>query len=208
VKTQKKKLDLRQEAFKRMEQMHPHQILLYVSMIGSGVIFLFMIVAFTVSMPAKLDFLKIEFPKSFILSTLVLLSSSFTVARVYPAYLKDDIDEIKKWLGITFLLGLLFSVLQFTGWQELQAKNILFNGERSGAYLYVISGMHVIHMAGVLVFALYLLMEAHRVSKDVVKHLMYSTNPYQKIKFRMLNDFWHFVDVLWLLLFIYFLFTF
>jgi len=199
---------LRQEAFKKMEQMHPHQILLYVSMIGSAVIFLFMIVAFTVSMPGQLDFLKIEFPKSFILSTLVLLSSSFTVAKVYPAYLKDDLDEIKKWLGITFLLGLLFSALQFTGWQELQAKNILFNGERSGAYLYVISGMHVIHMAGVLVFALYLLMEAHKVSKDVVKHLMYSTNPYQRIKFRMLNDFWHFVDVLWLLLFIYFLFTF
>lgn len=202
------KLNLRKEAFKRMEQMHPHQILLYVSMIGSGVIFLFMIVAFTASRPEQMDFLKIEFPKSFIISTLVLLSSSFTVARVYPAFLNDNIEEIKKWLGITFLLGLLFSVLQFTGWQELQAKNILFNGQRSGAYLYVISGMHVIHMAGVLIFALYLLMEAHNISKDAVKHLMYATNPYQKVKFKMLNDFWHFVDVLWIVLFIYFLFSF
>lgn len=204
----KRKLDLRKEAFKKMEQMHPHQILLYVSMIGSGVIFLFMIVAFTVSKPEQLDFLKIEFPKSFIISTLVILSSSFTVAKVYPAYLNDDIEEIKKWLGITFLLGVLFSVLQFTGWEELQAKNILFNGERSGAYLYVISGMHVLHMVGVIVFALYLLMEAHNVSKDAVRHLMYATNPYQKIKFKMLNDFWHFVDVLWLVLFVYFLFSF
>ena len=208
MKTEKKKLDLRKEAFKRMEEMHPHQILLYVSMIGSGVIFLFMIVAFTVSRPDQLDFLKIEFPKSFIISTLVLLSSSFTVAKVYPAFLNDDIEEIKKWLGVTFLLGLLFSVLQFTGWQELQAKNILFNGERSGAYLYVVSGMHVLHMVGVICFALYLLMEAHHVSKDGVKRLMYATNPYQKIKFRMLNDFWHFVDVLWIVLFIYFLFSF
>ena len=206
--TTKRKLDLRKEAFKRMEQMHPHQVLLYVSMIGSGVIFLFMIVAFTVSKPDQLDFLKIEFPKSFIISTLVILSSSFTVAKVYPAYLNDDIEEIKKWLGITFLLGLLFAVLQFTGWEELQAKNILFNGERSGAYLYVISGMHVLHMVGVIIFSLYLLMEAHNVSKDAVRHLMYATNPYQKIKFRILNDFWHFVDVLWLVLFVYFLFSF
>ena len=208
MSTKKKNIDLRKEAFKRMEQMHPHQILLYVSMIGSGVIFLFMIVAFTVSRPMQMDFLKLEFPKSFIISTLVLLSSSFTVAKVYPAYQQDDLDEIKKWLGITFLLGILFSVLQFTGWQELQAKNILFNGEKSGAYLYVISGMHVLHMAGVLSFALYLLMEAHNVSKDAVKHLMYATNPYQKIKFKMLNDFWHFVDVLWIVLFVYFLFSF
>ena len=191
-----------------MEQMHPHQILLYVSMVGSGVIFLFMIVAFTVSKPNTLEFLKIEFPKSFILSTLVILSSSFTVARVYPAFLADDIDEIKKWLGLTFLLGMLFSVLQFTGWQELQAKNILFNGERSGAYLYVVSGMHVLHMLGVLIYSLYLLLEAHQISKDAVRHLMYATNPYQKIKFKMLNDFWHFVDVLWLVLFVYFLFSF
>lgn len=208
MSTQKKPLDLRREAFKRMEQMHPHQILIYVSMIGSAVIFLFMIVAFTVSKPNQLDFLKIEFPKSFFISTLIILSSSFTVARVIPAYEKDDIEEIKKWLGITFLLGILFSVLQFTGWQELQAKNILFNGERTGAYLYVISGMHVLHMAGVIAFALYLLLEAHKVSKDVVKHLMYATNPYQRIKFKMLNDFWHFVDVLWIILFIYFLFSF
>jgi len=206
--TQKEKLDLRKEAFKRMEEMHPHQILLYVSMIGSGVIFLFMIVAFTVSRPEQLDFFKIEFPKSFIISTLIILSSSFTVAKVYPAYLADDLEEVKKWLGITFLLGLLFAVLQFTGWQELQAKNILFNGERSGAYLYVVSGMHVLHMVGVIAFALYLLLEAHKVSKDAVQHLIYATNPYQKIKFKMLNDFWHFVDVLWIVLFIYFLFSF
>ena len=177
-------------------------------MIGSAVIFLFMIVAFTVSKPAQLDFLKIEFPKSFVISTLIILSSSFTVAKVYPAYVKDDLEEVKKWLGITFLLGVLFAVLQFTGWQELQAKNILFNGERSGAYLYVISGMHVLHMVGVIAFALYLLLQANKVSQDAVKHLIYATNPYQKIKFKLLNDFWHFVDVLWILLFIYLLFSF
>lgn len=206
--TKIKLVDLRKEALKRMEQMHPHQILLYVSMIGSGVIFLFMIVAFSASRPLQMDFLKIEFPKSFIFSTLVLLSSGFTLARVYPAYINDQIDELKKWLGITFLLGVLFAVLQFTGWQELQSKDILFSGERSGAYLYVISGMHVIHMIGVLVFCLYLLMEAHGISKDAVKQLMYATNPYQKVKFKILTDFWYFVDALWLVLFVYFLFSF
>lgn len=201
-------LDLRKEAFKRMEQMHPHQILLYVSMVGSAVIFLFMIVAFTASRPLQTEFLKIEFPKSFIISTLVLLISSFTVSRIYPAFVKDNIDELKKWLGITFLLGVLFAVLQLTGWQELQAKEILFNGQRSGAYLYVISGLHVIHMLVLICFGLHLLMECHKVSKDGVKHLMYATNPYQKVKFRMFNDFWHFADVLWIVLFLYFLFSF
>ena len=63
-------------------------------------------------------------------------------------------------------------------------------------------------MLGVMVFLLYLLMECHKASKDVVKQLVYSTSPYQKIKFKILTDFWHFVDILWVVLFLYFLFTF
>lgn len=188
--------------------MHPHEVLVYVSMVGSTVIFFFTILAFTVSKPAEADFFRFEFPKSFIVSTVVLLVSNYTVTKVLPHYLNDDLDGIKKWLGITFLLGLVFACFQITGWKELQAHNILFTGERSGAYLYVISGLHVIHMAGVLGFLLYLLLESHSVSKDVVKHLMYSTSPYQKVKFKILSNCWHFVDAVWVAIFFYFLFSF
>ncbi len=188
--------------------MHQHELLVYVSMIGSAVIFLFTIIAFAASKPLTADFFNFEFPKSFIISTFVLLLSSYTVTRILPAYANDNLEELKKWLGITFLLGLLFSCFQISGWKELQAHNILFTGERSGAYLYVISGLHVIHMAGVMLFVLYLLLEAHRTSLDVVKHLVYSTNPYQKVKFRLLANSWHFVDAVWIVIFFYFLFSF
>lgn len=205
---QKVRFDLRQEAYRKMEQLHPHQLLLYVSMIGSAIIFLFMIVAFAVSRPEAADFVKIQFPKSFVISTLILLLSSFSISKVVPAFEKDDVEELKKWMGITFLLGLLFAVSQVTGWKELQRSSIYFTGARSGAYLYVISGLHVLHMAGVMVFLLMSLMHCHKASKDVVKQLVYSTTPYEKIKLKMLTDFWHFADVLWVVLFLYFLFTF
>jgi len=208
MRREKERLNLRKEAFKKMEQMHPHEVLVYVSMVGSTVIFFFTILAFTVSKPLDADFFRFEFPKSFIVSTVVLLVSNYTVTKVLPHYLNDDLDGLKKWLGITFLLGLVFACFQISGWKELQAHNILFTGERSGAYLYVISGLHVIHMAGVMGFLLYLLLESHRVSKDVVKHLMYSTNPYQKVKFRILSNCWHFVDAVWVAIFFYFLFSF
>lgn len=205
---QKEKFDLRREAYKKMEEMHPHLLMLYVAMIGSAIIFLFMIVAFAVSRPEAADFIKLRFPKSFVVSTMVLLLSSFSVSKVIPAYEKDDMDELKKWMGITFLLGLLFAASQITGWKELQENSIYFSGEKSGAYLYVISGLHVLHMAGVMIALLYMLMRCHKVSKDVVKRLVYSTTPYEKIRLKMLTDFWHFVDVLWAVLFLYFLFTF
>ena len=208
MKKEKERLNLRKEAFKKMEQMHPHEVLVYVSMVGSAVIFLFTIVAFTISKPPQAEFFKFEFPKSFIISTFILLISSFTVTRVIPEFEKDNLEGVKKWLGITFLLGLVFSCLQFTGWKELGAYNILFTGERSGAYLYVISGLHVIHMVGIMGYLLYLLLEANKTSNDVVKHLVYSTNPYQKVKFKLLSSCWHFVDAVWIVIFFYFLFSF
>ncbi|WP_420384696.1 cytochrome c oxidase subunit 3 [Roseivirga sp.] len=208
MKKEKEGLNLRKEAFRKMEQMHPHEVLVYISMIGSAVIFFFTILAFTVSKPVEVDFFKFEFPKSFIVSTVVLLVSNYSVTKIMPHYLSDDIEGLKKWMGITFLLGLIFACFQIIGWKELQAHNILFTGERSGAYLYVISGLHVIHMAGVMGFLLYLLLESHKVSKDVVKHLLYSTSPYQKVKFKILSNCWHFVDAVWVAIFFYFLFSF
>lgn len=191
-----------------MEQMHPHEIILFVAMIGSGILFFFLLVAFAVSMPTEVNFIRMEFPKSFIVSTFVMLLSSFSVAKVLPLYNADNQEELKKWLGITFLLGLAFSTLQFLGWRELQSHQILFSGERSGAYLYVLSGLHVAHVAGILFYLLHLLMQCHKTSKDAVKELLYATNPYQKVRFKLLTSAWHFVDVVWVVIFFYFLFSF
>lgn len=208
MKKVKQKQGLRKEAFKRLEEMHPHEVLIYVSMIGSGVIFFFTIIAFTLSKPPEADFFKFELPKSFIISSLVILVSSYTVSKILPAFEDDNLEEIKKWLGVTFLLGLVFGLLQFLGWKELQANNIFFQGQRSGAYLYVVSGLHILHLFGVMAFAMHLLLEAQRTSTDVVKHLIYSTNPYQKVKFKILARAWHFIDVAWMLIFFYFVLTF
>ncbi|PIQ50406.1 MAG: cytochrome C oxidase subunit III [Cytophagales bacterium CG12_big_fil_rev_8_21_14_0_65_40_12] len=208
MKKEKVKFDLKKEAFRKMEQMHPHQLMLYISLIGSSIIFLFMIVAFTASRPPAFDFLKIDFPKSFVVSTIIMLISSYTASKIIPAYENDEIEALKNWLGVTFLLGLAFAAMQFLGWRELQKSNILFSGDRSGAYLYVISGLHVLHVGVVLIYLLRLLLKCHKVSLDLVQRLLYVTNPYQKVRFKILVDFWHFIDALWILLFFYLLFSF
>lgn len=208
MRKEKVRFDLRQEAYKKMELLHPHQVMLYVSMIGSAIVFLFMIVAFAASRPEAAELINHRFPKSFVVSTMVILLSSFCVSRVIPAFEKDDLEELKKWMGLTFLLGLIFSMCQLTGWKELEQNGISFSGDRSRVYLYVISGLHVLHMTGVMIFLLASLMQCHKVSKDVVNQLMYATNPYQKVKLKMLTDFWHFVDILWVIVFLYFLYTF
>ena len=72
----------------------------------------------------------------------------------------------------------------------------------------MLSGLHVAHVLGIMVYLLYLLMQCHKTSKDAVKELLYATNPYQKVRFKLLTSAWHFVDVVWVVVFFYFLFSF
>ena len=167
-----------------------------------------MILAFTLSILEADRFSTIAFPKSFIVSAFAILLSSFMLARAMPAYLNDDLREVKRSLAYTLILGLAFAVSQFIGWQELDLAGIGFAGERSGAYIYVISGLHLIHLVGGLLFLAFLYVKVSRKQSDPVASLIYLTTPYEKIRLEMLSIWWHFMDILWLILFFYFLFTF
>lgn len=188
--------------------MHPHKMLIILSVVGSSLIFFFMILAFTVSMLEADRFNTIAFPKSFIVSAFAILLSSFMLARAMPAYLNDDLREVKRSLAYTLILGLAFAASQFIGWKELDLAGIGFVGERSGAYIYVISGLHLVHLVGGLLFLCFLYLKVARKQSDPVDSLIYLTTPYEKIRLEMLSIWWHFMDVLWLILFFYFLFTF
>ena len=194
--------------WQKVEKMHPHKMLIILSVVGSSLIFFFMILAFTVSMLEADRFNTIAFPKSFIVSAFAILLSSFMLARAMPAYLNDDLREVKRSLAHTLILGLAFAASQFIGWQELDLAGIGFVGERSGAYIYVISGLHLVHLVGGLLFLVFLYLKVSRKLSDPVASLIYLTTPYEKIRLEMLSIWWHFMDVLWLILFFYFLFTF
>jgi cytochrome c oxidase subunit 3 len=198
----------RDNAIARLEKLHPHKTLLYLAIFGSTLVFLFMIISYTISHRDPSAFINFEFPKAFVVSLVLLLFSSYTMTRVLPAFAKDDLKTVRNSLGITLLLGVAFTISQYIGWSELYHSGIYLSGKASGAYLYVISGLHVLHLAAGLVFLTVIYTQMSAVSRDPVKMLILITNPYQKIKLEMLTAYWHFVDALWLILFFYFLFSF
>lgn len=195
-------------AITRLEKLHPHKTILYLAIFGSSLVFLFMVASFTASHQEPGAFINFEFPKAFVVSLVLLLLSSYTMTKVLPAFLRDDLNVVKNSLGITLLLGVAFTISQYVGWSELYHSGIYLSGRASGAYLYIISGLHVLHLAAGLVFLTLVYTQLSSISRDPVKALILVTNPYQKVKLEMLTIYWHFVDVLWLLLFFYFLFSF
>ncbi len=194
--------------FSKIEKLHPYKMLLYLAMIGSSLIFLFMILGHLTGKLHKDSYISFDFPKAFVVSLVLLLLSSFAMSKVLPAFLKDDMKTLKWYLGVTLFLGISFTLSQYVGWYELKNSGIHFSGKAAGSYLYVITGLHVLHLAGGLVFLTLVYTQISRVARDPVKVLIMVTNPYERMRLEMLTTYWHFIDTAWVILFFYFLFSF
>ena len=134
--------------------------------------------------------------------------SSITLSNITYLYDSDKIQAIKDNLLITLFLGISFMISQFVGWKELMGSGIQLQGYVSGSYLYVISGLHVLHLFGGIIFIYVEFIKVWQKSKDPVKSLIYFTDPYQKLKLELMRTYWNFMDILWVAIFFYFLFSF
>lgn len=186
--------------FKKIEDMHPYQTLTYLGMVGSGLVFLFMTVAFVISQPEKIMYENFTLPKSFLLSSLLLILSGFTASYITSYYQEDNTRKMKQALGNTFLLGLGFTGLQFMGWKELSVMGIDFQGLPSGSFLYVLSGIHVLHLFGAMIFSLILLVQIQKCEKDPIKNIFMLANPFDKMKLKLFVTYWKFMEIVWLVL--------
>jgi cytochrome c oxidase subunit III len=148
-------------------------------------------------------------PKAFVVSTLILLGSSYLFSRARLALREDKVKLTLNYLFGIFGMGLLFSVFQCIGWAELYSGGLGFpNMNVASSYVYVITGIHLIHVLMALGLISMFIFQLRKRTRDVVAELLYVTNPYEKRKFEIVSGFWHFVDALWVVLFVVFLLTF
>ena len=98
-------------------------------------------------------------------------------------------------IGTTLFLGAAFVMLQWLGFQALWATGITFKGSGAGQFLYVIFGLHAIHViAGVIVLVVMFL-----------KAFMGNVKLYSSVPVEVAATYWHFVDALWLYLLVFFM---
>lgn len=133
-------------------------------------------------------------PVIFWFSTFVIMMSSASMHWAVLSFKKYKYDTYRVAITVTFLLGCLFIFLQYRGWLALQNIGIYINGNPSGSFLYVISMTHAAHVLGGIVALLFAMVMAFRKS--------YNPNRIRNIS--MTATYWHFVDVLWVYLFIFF----
>lgn len=134
-----------------------------------------------------------EMPAIFYYSTVAILISSLTYLLGLKAFKKEQYGNYNIMMLLTLALGITFMVLQFMGFKELYAQNIRINGNVSNSFFFVIAGAHLLHILGGVVALIIVLIRNAVIVKEKRK----------VIGLEILGTYWHFIDILWLYLFIF-----
>lgn len=157
---------------------------------------------------AQDDWLEFTMPSEFYISTVVIILSSITMVLANHHYKNDNYKTFRFFLGTTFVLGIAFTVLQIMGWNTLDARGIPLGGEDSnvaGSFVHLISRIHLLHLFGGLFFLAIALIRAMFIFRNPANSLEKNINPTKGVRMDLLSTYWHFVDVLWVYLFLFFI---
>ncbi len=143
---------------------------------------------------AEGNWMAFEVPFAFYVSTGILLASSLTMFLALRAAKKDDKQALKTWLIFTLGLGFAFVFSQFIGYNQLVKDGVFFTGGNvAGSFFYVITGLHIAHLVGGILALLF----------TTGKAILEKYNSKNLLGIQLCATYWHFLDFLWLYLFVF-----
>lgn len=178
------------------KKIHPHKFTLWVAIASILMMFAGLTSAFIVKSNLA-GWRDIQMPKVFLVSTVVIILSSLMIQMSLRSFRQREMKNYRMLMGLTVLLGTAFVVLQWMGFKELwDQQNITFKGvSGAGQFLYVIFGLHALHVIGGVVTLMILFS----------KSFFGKTKTYSSIPVEVAATYWHFVDILWIYLLIFFI---
>ncbi|PXY45514.1 cytochrome c oxidase subunit 3 [Flavobacterium hydrophilum] len=172
------------------------KLILLFAMVSMTMMFAGLTSAFVVS-KSRADWLKdFQIPTAFYFSTVVIIGCSVTFYLAKKAIEKGNRNATSTFLLGTFALGIAFVVLQFRGFGQIIESGFYMTGQGSSittTFLYVIALMHLLHLAGGLISLLII----------IYNHFKQKYNPTQTLGIELGAMYWHFLDLLWVLLFLF-----
>jgi len=156
--------------------------------------------AFIVS-SSRPDWLKdFQLPNSFVISTIVIMISSVSFILAKRALKSHNRKATTIWLLVTLVLGTIFIFNQFNGFQEIINQGYNFTGPTSNvtmSYIYLIAMVHILHVVVGLICLLVV----------IYNHFKQKYNAEHMLGFELAATFWHFIDILWIYLFLFLYFV-
>jgi cytochrome c oxidase subunit 3 len=177
--------------------LQPKKFIMWLFMISSIIFFAGLTSGFIVySGDGAGKALNVPLPKTFIYSTIVIIISSFSLHWSYLQTKRLKFQNQKIGLWITLILGMLFIGLQIYGWAVWADLGIYFiNSNASISFVYVFTLFHILHIVAGLIIILAALGSSYKKMPNV-------TNLF---RMEIAAIFWHFVDILWIYLYVFLL---
>ena len=147
----------------------------------------------------------LQLPIIFVYNTVILIVASYVLVKSMHFYKTDQTKNYQISLGVALTITIIFLVSQIIAWKQLYADGIMIDHSNMASYLYIISIVHFAHVIlGIPFLALFLYHSIKRM-KEPVSVLVYFSDPDKKRKLTLLTVYWHFIDILWVYLVIFFL---
>ena len=135
-------------------------------------------------------------PSAFTYSTLIIVLSSVLLFLAKKTFKNSQSAITTSLLIGAFVLGIAFIYSQVQGFNQIIASGYNFTGPTSNitmSYVYVIAVVHIIHvLAGIICLFVVIINQLNK---------KYSNK--NRLGFDLASNFWHFVDILWVYLFIF-----
>ncbi|AWI27200.1 cytochrome c oxidase subunit 3 [Flavobacterium pallidum] len=179
----------------REKVIRSKKMLLWFAMISMIMVFAGLTSGYIVSKKRE-DWVPFDLPIAFTISTILILISSVTFHLAKKSIQKDNRGATSLFLLITLVLGSLFVYFQFAGFHELYERQLFPSGSSSKitvSFLYVFVIVHLAHLAGGLISLLVV----------IYNHFKQKYNSGQTLGLELGAMFWHFLDFLWLYLFLF-----
>jgi|TARA_B100001059_G_scaffold44533_1_gene36910 cytochrome c oxidase subunit 3 len=179
-----------------IKQYKAKKMMLWVGMISMSMTFAGLTSAYVVS-STRADWLsQFEMPDAFAISTLIILLSSISFYLANKSLILKNVKQTKTWVLTTFVLALLFVYFQFKGFGDIIAQGYYFTGAESSittSFLYVLVLLHLAHLfAGMIVLTVV-----------YIRLLRGSYSRSNTLGFELAHLFWHFLDILWIYLYLF-----
>ncbi|NII24626.1 heme-copper oxidase subunit III [Pseudoflavitalea sp. X16] len=179
----------------RQQKIHPHKFTLWIA-IGSIIMMFAGLTSAYIVKGEQPGWSTVVVPKIFYYSTAVMLISSFTMQVALKAFKERSMQQYRSLITVTAVLGLLFITMQVIGFKQLYHSGIkLEGGSGAGQFLYIIFGLHAVHVLGGAIALLIMFFKAFSAK----------IRNYNAVPVEVVSTYWHFVDLLWVYLFVFFL---
>ena len=179
---------------KKQLSINPKKFILWLFMVSIVMVFASLTSGFVVRQ-AEGNWLNYNLPVELLVSTIILVLSSVSVQWAVRAAKNKELNQTRLGLIITLVLGTVFLISQIWVWSILVENQVYFVGNPGGSFLYVLMGVHGFHLISGLIYLLIMLVRAYKVDKA------------SKIQFQLGQSatYWHFLDGLWVYLYVFLL---